>query len=161
MDTQPMFAIEEFEIDTPRLLEETGGVEDVVSRDDQTDGHAHIKEEQPEDRAETPLEPEQASSAPEEGPVRADEQAGGGEADPVYESTGLNGPFERDELLLVFPDFPREDFDTFVANVRAYGLLDEITVAGDPPRVIDGKERERGLPRGRGPTPVPAPEPRH
>ena len=73
---------------------------------------------------------------PEEPPVHIAEQAKGGESDSVYECTGLKGPFQLSPLALIFPDTPVEDL---AANVKANGLLEEITVAGDPPLVIDGK----------------------
>ena len=40
------------------------------------------------------------------------------------------------------PDLPQEDVDALVVSIGNNGLLEEITVAGDPPKVIDGKQRE-------------------
>ena len=150
MDTMPMFPPEEFESGAQDLSnEETGAAEDVPDRE-HIDGHPRIEiqEEPPmngteSDSAAPPAGPEPEAGSEEETAVRSREQAGSGEAAPLYESTGLEGPFEWDPVVRIFPDLPQERFDSLVADIAATGLREEITVAGNPPRVIDGKHREK------------------
>ena len=144
MDTLPMFPSENFEVGSTHLPdEETDGAAEAVSQDDRIDGHSSVQGEPPVESSETPAESEPGSSAAEETAVRAGEQAEGGEVASIYESTGLEGPFEWDPVVLIFPDVPQEGFDALVADIAANGLREEITVAGSPPKVIDGKHRER------------------
>ena len=142
MDTQhSMFPLEEFEPGSPHLPdEETYCGEEGVPRDG---GRAGIGAERQEDSLETTADPEQGAGVPEESPVSIKEQAKGEEPDSIYERTGLKGPFELSPLALIFSDAPVEDL---AANIKANGLLEEITVAGDPRLVIDGKRRHKASP---------------
>ena len=144
MDTLPMFPLAEFEEDASHMPEDetVGGAGDVPEQN-QIDNQIRVEREQCEDSGQTPVEAEPGSNAPAGAASGGEEQVGGDEVDPVYENTGLDGPFEWDPLVQVFPDLPQGDFDSLVADIEMNGLLEEITIAGNPPKVIDGKHRER------------------
>ena len=148
MDTISMFPLEEFEEETSHMPgdEAAGGAVDVPGQN-RIDNQIRVEREQFEDSGqalmEVEVEAEPGSNAPAGAAAGGEEQAGGDEVDPVYESTGLDGPFEWDPLARVFPDLPQGDFDSLVADMEMNGLLEDITIAGNPPKVIDGTQRER------------------
>ena len=143
MDTQSsMFPLEEFEPGSPPLPDEENHCnEERVPGDG--GGRAGIGAERQEDGLETTADTEQRADVPEEASVPIAEQAEGEEPDPIYQRTGLKGPFQLSPLALIFPDALVEDL---AANIKAHGLLEEITAAGDPPLVIDGKRRLKASP---------------
>ena len=143
MGTLSMFPLEEFEEDTSHMPEDeaVGGAGDVPGQN-QIDNQIRVESEQCEDSGQTPVEAEPGSNALAGAAAGGKEQVGGDEVDSVYESTGLDGPYEWDSLVRVFPDLPQGDYDSLVADIEMNGLLEEITIAGNPPKVIDGKQRE-------------------
>ena len=143
-ETLPMFSFEEPDGDTPQMLQEQTGAGAVdVPGQDRIEDHAGIGEGQEQDGTETPVDSGQGSSAPDRVAVGIGEQAESGETESVYESTGLEGPFELSPLALIFPCQTQEGLGALAANIEANGLLEEITVWGNPPQVVDGKQRER------------------
>ena len=144
METLSMFPLEEVEEETSHLPEEeaVGGAGDVPGQN-QIDNQIRVEREQGGDSDQTPAEAGPGSNALAGAAAGGEEQVGGAEVDSVYESTGLDGPFQWDPLVRVFPDSPQGDFDALVADIERSGLLEEITIAGNPPKVIDGKQRER------------------
>ena len=61
----------------------------------------------------------------------------------VYERAGLEGHYPLSPLALLFPDLSQEAMGSLALDIAANGLLEEITVAGDPPHIVDGKHRLR------------------
>ena len=124
MDTISMFPLEEFEEETSHMPgdEAAGGAGDVPGQN-QIDNQIRVESEKCEDSGQTLVEAEPGSNAPAGAAAGGEEQAGGDEVDPVYESTGLDGPFEWDPLVRVFPDLPQVDFDALVADIQMNGLL--------------------------------------
>lgn len=143
MGTQgSMFPLEGFEPGNPHLPDEETHYSDegVPEGGRSGGGHAGIGAERQEDSLETTVNPEQGADVPEEAPFHIVEQAKGGQPDSIYERTGLKGPFEPGPLALIFPDIPVEDL---ADDIRANGLLEDITVAGIPLAIIDGKRRHK------------------
>ena len=142
METLPMFSFEDLERETPdtTVAEIDGGAADVPGQD-QVDRHPDLGEEQPLDSAGISVEPEQGSSEADAERAVIGEQAQVGARRSIYHSTGLDGPFELDQLVMVFPDSPDEDLYALAADIGANGLLEEITVGGNPPAIVDGKRR--------------------
>ena len=64
-----------------------------------------------------------------------------------YRSTGLQGSFPLSPLSLLFPDLSQRAFESLTLDISENGLLEEITVAGDPPHIVDGKHRLRASER--------------
>ena len=60
-----------------------------------------------------------------------------------YESVDVAGPLPLHHLALVFPDATAEEDEALARNIRENGLLEPVVVAGDPPRVLDGRRRQR------------------
>ena len=145
METFPMFPIERLDGGDPSHppQEEVEYDTEVVPGQEQIDDPARTGEKQLQDSTELQADSDQKSGAGERPSVAVGEQAGGEEANSIYERTGLDGPFEMDPLVQVFPDTPQEDSQSLVTNIAANGLLVEITVWGNPPRVVDGKRRLR------------------
>ena len=142
MGTLSMFPLEEFERDTSHVPKEeicgdTGDVPGLY----QIENRSSVGKEQPPDSNETPVDPEQGASGPDGEPAFIGGQGQADETHSVYQSTGLHGPFEWDPLVMVFPDSPEEDLNALGADIGANGLLEEITVAGNPPKIVDGKRR--------------------
>ena len=142
METLPLFPLQEFEQveATAQPGEEEGrgswtGERDVDGTPARTGDPGHQAdwlgvEEEPED------------------PPASTKRAGGGqEGDPVYERTGLQGPFPLGSLALLFPDLAEDELASLALDIAANGLLEEITLAGDPPRIVDGKNRLRACER--------------
>ena len=61
----------------------------------------------------------------------------------IFEATGLTGHFELSDEASAFPETSHEGLLALARNIEANGMLEEITVAGDPPKVVDGKRRLR------------------
>ena len=86
---------------------------------------------------------EQGSSGLAGEPLAIREPVQDGDARSIYESTGLHGPLPLGPLALIFPDSPEADLNALAVDIAANGLLEEITVAGNPPAIVDGKRRLR------------------
>ena len=65
------------------------------------------------------------------------------ETSSIYEATGLTGHFELSDEASAFPETSHESLLALARDIEANGMLEEITVAGDPPQVVDGKRRLR------------------
>ena len=61
----------------------------------------------------------------------------------IFEATGLTGHFELSDEASAFPETSHEGLLALARNIEANGMVEEITVAGDPPKVVDGKRRLR------------------
>ena len=156
MDTLPLFSFEEPEPKTqpvpmPVPLERTEGSDGDVPEEYLVGHHAAIVaaivEEQAPDGTRTPVDLEQGSAGPDGVNAGTGAPAPARDAHPVYESTGLPGPFALGPLALVFPDSPEEGLNALAVDIAANGLLEEITVAGYPPSILDGKRRLRACER--------------
>ena len=142
METLPLFPLQEFEQveATAQPGEEEGrgswtGERDVDGTPARTGDPGHQA-----DWLGVAEEPEDPSASTK----RASD---GQEGDPVYERTGLQGPFPLGPLALMFPDLAEDELASLALDIAANGLLEEITVAGDPPHVVDGKNRLRACDR--------------
>ena len=127
MDTISMFPLENFEdfeeaISHMPEEEAAGGTGDVPGQN-RIDNQIRVGGEQREDSGQIQAEAEPGPNAPAGAAAGGREQVGGDEVDPVYESTGLDGPFEWDPLVRVFLDLPQVDFDALVADIQMNGLL--------------------------------------
>ena len=60
-----------------------------------------------------------------------------------YESASVAGPLLLHPLALVFPDANAEEDQALARNIASNGQLEPIVVTGDPPRVLDGRRRQR------------------
>ena len=139
MDTLPMFPLAEFEEDSSHMPEEeaVGGSGDVPGQN-QIDNQIRVEREQCEDNGQTPAEAEAGSNAPAGTAAGGEEQVGGDEVDSVYKSNGLDGPFEWDPLVRVFPDSPQGDFDSRQSRFSCVGLLGGSPLASRPGGVCLG-----------------------
>ena len=61
----------------------------------------------------------------------------------IFEATGLTGHFELSDEASAFPETSHEGLLALARDIEATGMVEEITVAGDPPKVVDGKRRLR------------------
>ena len=60
-----------------------------------------------------------------------------------YESVDVEGPLPLHPLAMIFPDATPAEDDALARNIRENGQLQPIIVAGNPPRVLDGRRRQR------------------
>ena len=77
----------------------------------------------------------------EDGATGGQERAGA--APPHYESVDVAGPLPLHYLAMVFPDATPAEDEALARNIRENGQLEPIVVTGDPPRVVDGRRRQR------------------
>ena len=145
MDTQSTFdfdepkqasAMNETEIDA--IDADAGNVPEQKNIDDISSSG----ESQKSDGAEIDVPDPQGSSGLAGDAAGNDELVSAEETSSIYEATGLIGHFELSAEALVFPHTSDEDL-ALARNIEANGMLEEITVAGDPPQVVDGKRRLR------------------
>ena len=146
MDTQSTFdfdepkqasAMNETEIDA--IDADAGNVPEQKNIDDISSSG----ESQKSDGAEIAAPDPQGSNEPDGEAIGANEQVSiRTETSSIYEATGLIGHFELSAEALVFPHTSDEDL-ALARNIEANGMLEEITLAGDPPKVVDGKRRLR------------------
>ena len=118
------------------------GQEDVPARD-MLDHRAGIGEEHEPDRTEIAAPNPQGSSGLAGDSADNGELVSAEETASIYEATGLTGHFELSDEASAFPETSHEGLLALARNIEANGLLEEITVAGDPPQVVDGKRRLR------------------
>ena len=142
METLPLFPLEEFEQEAAQVQEYeaeegAGGVEEpAVGRPP-----AGTRE------AGECVDLQGITGNQEDGPTRTEGVLPEPAEHQVYESTGLGGPFPLGALARVFPDCGEEVLDSLANDIAVNGLLEEITVAGTPPQVVDGKHRLRACQR--------------
>ena len=119
------------------------GQEDVPAQE-RIDHRAGIGEEHEPDRTEIAAPNPQGSNEPDGEATGASEQVSiRTETASIYEATGLTGHFELSDEASAFPETSHEGLLALARDIEANGLLEEITVAGDPPQVVDGKRRLR------------------
>ena len=142
METLPLFPLEEFEQEAAQVQEYeaeegSGGVEELaVGRPP-----AGTRE------AGECVDLQGVTGNQEDGPTRTEGVLPEPAERQVYESTSLGGPFPLGALARVFPDCGEEVLDSLANDIAVNGLLEEITVAGTPPQVVDGKHRLRACQR--------------
>ena len=142
METLPLFPLEEFEQEAAQVQEyEAGegadGVEELaVGRPPAGTGEAGEC-----------VDLQGVTGNQEDGPTRTEGVLPGPAERRVYERTGLAGPFPLGALARVFPDCSEELLDSLANDIAVNGLLEEITVAGTPPQIVDGKHRLRACKR--------------
>ena len=142
METLPLFPLEEFEQEAAQVQEYeagegAGGVEELaVGRPPAGTGEAGEC-----------VDLQGVTGNQEDGPTRTEGVLPEPAERRVYESTGLAGPFPLGALARVFPDCSEELLDSLANDIAVNGLLEEITVAGTPPQVVDGKHRLRACQR--------------
>ena len=147
MDTQGTFdfyepkqasAMNETEIDA--VDADAGNVPDPKNIDDISSSG----ESQKPDGAEIAAPNPQGSNEPDGEATGANEQVSiRTETASIFEATGLTGHFELSDEASAFPETSHEGLLALARNIEANGMLEEITVAGDPPKVVDGKRRLR------------------
>ena len=144
MDKQSTFAFEDCDQESsPRSEYEIGdGMKEATARDG-TDDRVGTGEEQESDETEASVQNQQSQGSKELGGKAAatGQHVVTAETTSIYESPGLVGPFDLGPLTAYLPDPAEEDIIALATNIKANGLLDEPTVAGSPPQVVDGKRR--------------------
>ena len=147
MDTQSTFdfdepkqasAMNETEIDA--IDADAGNVPEQKNIDDISSSG----ESQKSDGAEIAAPDPQGSNEPDGEAIGANEQVSiRTETASIFEATGLTGHFELSDEASAFPETSHEGLLALARDIEATGMVEEITLAGDPPKVVDGKRRLR------------------
>ena len=142
MNTLEMFPLEDYLDNSLQHIGEEieGGAEDC-SEIDRIDHHAGTDGDQQSDGCAIPGQTEQFPAQSQRQAVDTGKQVAVERPAWPYESTGLTGRFELNPLALYFPYGPEADIRALARDIEVNGLVDEVTVAGDPPMVVDGKRR--------------------
>ena len=144
MDELTLFPLDQFEQGpSPNDDDGIGSDPADVPAQDRIDDRAGIGEEHEPDRTDIAAPNPQGSSGLAGDAADNGELVSAEKTASIYEATGLTGHFELSDEASAFPETFHESLLALARDIKANGMLEEITLAGDPPQVVDGKRRLR------------------